>query len=299
MTANLPQRGELFGYEDYLLAECGLAKTTINTYLSMVRSFAEHMRQDGKTVVDVDLSYIAEFLVSGQVAGAGARTVARAASALRSFFKFLVLEGIVKESPARGLTLPRMTKRLPKVLSVGQVEHLLDACPTDDAVGIRDRALFETMYSCGLRVSEATGLSLGMISLAQGYVRVIGKGSKERMVPLGERACVAIEDYLVRARPKLLKGMRTDALFLSRRGRRLSRPMLWKAFRALCIRVGITEAHPHTLRHSFATHLLQGGADLRSIQELLGHENIETTTLYTHVDPERLQKLHGRFHPRG
>jgi integrase/recombinase XerD len=299
MTANLPQRDELMGYGDYLMAERGLAKTTIKTYLSTVRSFVSHLRLDGRTVADADLSYITEFLVSGQVEGAGARTVAKAASALRSFFGYLVLEEIVQESPARGLVLPKMTKRLPKVLSVGQVERLLDSCPTDDAVGIRDRALFETMYSCGLRESEAIGLSLGTVSLPQGFVRVMGKGSKERMVPLGERARVAIEDYLSRARSKLIKETKTDALFLSRRGKRLSRPMLWKAFRTLCIRVGITDAHPHTLRHSFATHLLQGGADLRSIQELLGHENIETTTIYTQVDPERLKKLHGRFHPRG
>ncbi len=298
MTEKLPERDELFGFADYLLAQLALAPGTIETYLAASRSFVAHLRLEGKTVSDADLSDVTAFLVSGQIAGAQARTVAKVATALRSFLGFLVIEGVIPENPARGLQVPRMIKRLPRVLSVGQVEHLLDSCRTD-AVGVRDRALFETMYSCGLRESEAIGLTMRTLDLGKTYVRVVGKGDKERIVPLGERARVALENYLTDARSELLKGSTTDALFISRRGRKLSRPQLWKAFRTLCIRAGIPDAHPQTLRHSFATHLLQGGADLRVIQELLGHENIETTAIYTHVDPQRLKKLHGRFHPRG
>lgn len=303
MNAGQLQRRDIVSlFAEYLSAECALAPGTITSYTVAAAALVAFLEQAGKTVGEAELADVTNFLVQGQVAGADARTVAKVASGIRSFYRYLVLDGIVKENPARGLLVPRMTKRLPKVLSVGQVERLLDACSTDNAVGVRDRALFETMYSCGLRESEAIGLTIGTISLSQGFVRVMGKGSKERIVPLGNSARSSIEDYLTRARPKLLKwgpGPVTDALFLSLRGTRLSRPMLWKAFRALYVRAGITDAHPHTLRHSFATHLLQGGADLRSIQELLGHENISTTAIYTHVDPERLKKLHGRFHPRG
>lgn len=297
-TLNLPQRGELYGFADYLLAERALAQGTIDSYLSAARSFVAYIKQAGRLIVAADSSDVMEFLVNGQISGASARTVAKMASGLRSFLGFLVMEGVISKNPARGLFVPKMVKRLPRVLSVDQIERLLDACPTDDVFGIRDRALFETIYSCGLRESEAIGLDLATVMLPQSIVRVMGKGSKERLVPIGERARVAIEDYLNRARPKLLKGTDTEALFLSREGKRLSRKTLWKDFRALCIRVGIPDAHPHTLRHSFATHLMQGGADLRSIQELLGHESIATTTIYTHVDPERLSRIHAKYHPR-
>ncbi|MGA2480487.1 MAG: site-specific tyrosine recombinase [Spirochaetia bacterium] len=299
MTANVPQTDALLGFGDYLLSERRLARKTIGTYTAGARSLVAYLARTGKTVSNAELSDITGFLVSGQIEGADARTVAKVASSLRSFFGFLVLEGVVKDNPARGLLTCHMTKRLPKVLSVAQVERLLDSCPTNKASGVRDRALFEIMYSCGLRESEAIGLTLSAVSLDQGFVRVIGKGDKERMIPLGERAAAAIQDYLTRSRPMLLKDERTDALFVSQWGRRLSRPMVWQAFRAICLRAGITDAHPHTLRHSFATHLLQGGADLRDIQELMGHENLTTTSIYAHVDPERLKKLHGRFHPRG
>jgi integrase/recombinase XerD len=289
----------LSGFHDYLLSERALADGTIKDYMTTARLFIAYMESGIRTVLQADVNDIADFLTRGQIAGADARTVAKVASGLRGLFAYLVLDGRLKENPARGLVVPRMTKRLPAVMTVEQVEQLLDSCPTDKASGIRDRALFEVMYSCGLRESEAIGLTFATVSLPQDFVRVMGKGSKERMIPLGDRARTAIEDYLTRGRPKLLKSTTTDALFLSQRGTRLSRPMLWKAFHTLCIRAGISAVHPHTLRHSFATHLLQGGAGIRDVQELLGHADISTTTIYTHVDPERLRKIHGEFHPRG
>lgn len=295
----LQRHDEVSRFSEYLLAECGLAPDTVKSYSAVAALFLAYLDHEGETLGEADLTDITGFLVNGQVAGAAARTVAKVASGIRAFYRYLVLDGIVKGNPARLLQTPKMEMRLPRVLDVEGVERLLNSCPTDDAFGLRDRAIFELMYSCGLRSSEAVDLLMGRVWLDKGLISVTGKGSKERLVPLGERARKAIEDYLVRARPRLLQGAIVPELFVSGHGGKLSRKSLWKAFHALCIHVGLSDVHPHTLRHCFATHLLQGGAGLRDIQELLGHENIATTAIYTHVDPNRLSKIHRRFHPRG
>jgi integrase/recombinase XerD len=292
-------RDEVALFADYLLAERGLAPLTIRVYCQAARAFISSLTVAGKTALQADVADITGFLTEGQVAGADVRTVQRVASGIRQFYRWAVLDGLMSENPARGLAVPRMTMRLPRVLSVEQIDALLDLCPRDDVFGIRDRAFFELMYSCGLRISEACDLSLTQLSLSHGFVQVIGKGDKERIVPMGERAGAALAEYLERSRPMLAKGEEQSAVFLSDRGTKLSRKTAWKNFRALCVRAGIPGVHPHTLRHSFATHLMENGADLRSIQELLGHSDIATTTIYMHMDNERLRNIHSEFHPRG
>ena len=299
-TPNIPQlRDEVSAFAEYLLAECALAPDTVKGYTASAAALVASLELAGKTIADAELSDITAFLVNGQIAGAQARTVAKVATGIRQFYRFLVLDGIVPVNPARLLAVPRMTKKLPRVMTVEQVERLIDSCPTGDAFGIRDRAMFEVIYSCGLRESEAVDLLLAHVYLEKGLLIVVGKGDKERTVPFGDRARKAIEEYLAKARPLLAWGPCVPELFVSGRGGKLSRKTLWKSFRALCIHAGISDVHPHTLRHSFATHLMQGGADLRSIQELLGHESISTTAIYTHMDTDRLSGIHRRFHPRG
>ena len=299
MTHQLQLRDPVSLFTDYLFTERALAPSTIKDYRAAAAALVAYLANAGKALGEADLSDITAFLVNGQIAGAQVRTVTKVASGIRSFYRFLVLDGIVGKNPARMIAVPRMTKRLPRVLSVEQVEQLLDSCLVDDAFGIRDKALFELMYSCGLRESEAVDLLLEHVYLKESVIVVTGKGNKERMIPMGERAKSAIEQYLNRARPVLLQSANVPELFVSWRAGKLSRKTLWKAFRAICIHAGLSDVHPHTLRHCFATHLLQGGADLRSIQELLGHSDISTTTIYTHVDSDRLRKIHGDFHPRG
>lgn len=295
----LQRRDDLAGFEEYLRFERALAPKTVETYIFAARSLVAYLTNAGKTAPEADLSDVTSFLVQGQVAGASARTVAKVASSLRAFYRYLVLAGLAKENPARLLATPKISKRLPRVLDTGEVERILAACPEDDVFGVRDRAIIEVMFSCGLRISEVADLRLDQVSIAEGMLIVMGKGQKERMVPIGEHARAALAEYLARSRPVLAeKGNDPGTVFVSARGGRISRKTIWKDFRAICVRAGV-EAHPHTLRHSFATSLLQGGAGIRDVQELLGHSDISTTTIYTHIANERLQEIHTRFHPRG
>ena len=238
------------------------------------------------------------WLVSRQVQNIDARTLAKAASAIRAFFRFLVLEGRMDSNPARLVDAPRMAMRIPRYLAAEEIDALLDACDAAQPLGIRDRALFELIYSCGLRVTEAVRLTVDRVSLEESVVRVLGKGSRERLVPLGERAKRELRRYLAEARPAAAGRKPVSVLFLGRGGRMLSRKTVWKIFKRLAQHAGL-EGKVHSLRHSFATHLLQGGADLRSVQELLGHADIGTTQIYTHVSQEILKRTHEEFHPRG
>jgi integrase/recombinase XerD len=241
---------------------------------------------------------VSDYLLGRRVANIDPHTLAKCASALRAFYRFLILEGKVRANPARLVESPRGGLRIPRYLTPEQIDALLDACDPASPLGIRDRALFELIYSCGLRVSEAVALTLERISLPESALRVMGKGSRERMVPMGERARKALSLYLAEVRPVLAGRRPANALFLSRSGRKLSRKSVWKIFKRLALRAGL-EGTVHTLRHSFATHLLQGGADLRSVQELLGHSDIATTQIYTHVSQDVLKRTHEEFHPRG
>jgi integrase/recombinase XerD len=285
-------------FASYLAAERGLSPTTVATYAAEARAFQAFLAAAGRTAAAARAEDVGSYIVSRQVDRVDPRTLAKAASAIRSFYRFLVLEGKIPANPARLVESPRVAMRIPRVLEADEIDRLLEASDPATPIGIRDRALFECIYSCGLRVSEAVGLTVDRVSLAEGLLRVMGKGSRERMVPLGGRAIAAIRGYLLDARPALAGRRQVDALFLSRAGRKLSRKTVWKSFKHLALRAGL-EAKVHTLRHSFATHLLQGGADLRSVQELLGHADIATTQIYTHVSQEALRRTHQEFHPRG
>jgi integrase/recombinase XerD len=289
---------ELAPFSAYLAAERRLSPTTVATYASETGAFLSFLSKEGKTATGADADDVSAWLVSRQVRDIDARTLAKAASAIRAFYRFLVLEGRVETNPARLVDSPRVAMRIPRYLAAEQIDALLDACDPAQPLGIRDRALFELIYSCGLRVTEAVRLTVDRVSLKESAVRVLGKGSRERMVPLGERAKIEVQRYLADARPVLAGRTRASVLFLGRGGRMLSRKTIWKIFKRLAMQAGV-EGKVHSLRHSFATHLLQGGADLRSVQELLGHADIGTTQIYTHVSQEELKRTHETFHPRG
>jgi integrase/recombinase XerD len=228
------------------------------------------------------------------------RTTGRLVSSLKRFFQFALREGLRKDDPAVELDSPKVPRSLPKSLSEAEVESLLGAPDVDTPQGLRDRAMLETLYASGLRVSELVGLKQLQVSLDMGVVRVLGKGSKERLAPLGEEAIAWIERYVRESRPALLSGKRSDALFVTTRGGPMTRQAFWKLVQRHAEAAGIRRAiSPHTLRHAFATHLINHGADLRVVQLLLGHADISTTQIYTHVARERLKQLHRKHHPRG
>ena len=287
-------------FSEYLAAERGLSPLTVSTYAAEVRLFLAFLDANGQEIAQATIRDVTDYIVRRQVEGVDPRTLAKSSSAIRSFFRFLVLDGKSTKNPARLLETPHAAMRIPRFLQPEDVDLLLAACPPESPLAQRDKALFELIYSCGLRVSEAIDLTVDRVSLAQKMVRVIGKGSRERLVPLGERARKELAVYLGTVRPGLLrKGAAVNWLFLGRGGLRLSRKSVWKTFARLAARAGLSTSKVHTLRHSFATHLLQGGADLRSVQELLGHVDIGTTQIYTHVSQDVLKKTHQEFHPRG
>ena len=286
-------------FEEYLAVELRLASLTVATYITECSIYLRFLEKNVASLQDVTPLSIIEYLVFRQVNSASQKTIAKAISALRCFFSYAVLEKICDENPVELIEIPKITRRIPLVLTEEEVELFLNAIDTSTAVGVRDRALFELIYSCGLRVSEAVNLTVEGLFLKEGYVRVLGKGSKERLIPMGHCAREWLEIYLAESRPHLLRnGRQQTRLFLNFRGGGLSRKGMWKRFHSISQKSGIA-AKIHTLRHSFATHLLRGGADLRSVQELLGHQDISTTEIYTHVHEDELQRYHKTFHPRG
>lgn len=293
------QSGTLQRFRDYLAVELRLSAQTVDTYMRECGTAESWASGQGCRLQDLDTAQLIDYLVERQSSDEplDQRTVAKSLSALRSFFQYCVLEEIRTDNPAGKISTPRGESRLPGVLSVEEVEAILSGIDLDSPAGLRDRALFELIYSCGLRISEAVDLELRNLYLEEGLVLVRGKGDKERLVPLGDEASRWIATYLEKARPQLSRRVSEQALFLNRRGGRLSRKGMWKRFHELTQSVGI-DAKVHTLRHSFATHLLEGGADLRSVQELLGHADIGTTQIYTHIDTNDLKEYHRRFHPR-
>jgi integrase/recombinase XerD len=286
-------------YEGYLRAELRLSPHSIGTYGTECRIFMEWLDTHGRDVLGVTAPGIVEYLVARQVEGIDQCTISKMLSSLRSFYRYCVLEGLVASNPAETVEMPRIKRKIPKVFSSEEVDNLLALCEPDSTSGLRDRALFEVMYSCGLRVSEAADLSLDQVYLKEGFLKIIGKGEKERIVPIGEHAVLWVRRYLDEARPKLLRDRRRSPfVFLNRFGGRLSRKGMWKRFKELAGMAGV-EGKVHTLRHSFATHLLKGGADLRAVQELLGHSDIGTTQIYTHLGKDDLHDYHKKYHPRG
>jgi integrase/recombinase XerD len=292
-------RIEEFG--DFLRFERGLAARTVDAYVRDVGRFAFLAAEAGVSgPTGATYELLRDYVASLAELGRAPATITRAVSSLRGYFRFLVEEGVLEEDPSELLETPRAGRPLPDVLSVPEVESILAAVTPDRTFAFRDRAILEVLYGCGLRVSELCGLRVRDSDVIDGLVRVLGKGSKERLVPLGADARHALHRYLRELRPRLDKGASEGRVFLNRNGRPLSRMGVWKLLRQYVERAGITKrVTPHTMRHSFATHLLEGGADLASVQEMLGHADISTTEIYTHVDRSHLRQVHRDHHPRG
>lgn len=286
-------------YLDHLRVERGLAQNSLLAYahdLGRLRGYASRRRRD---LLALGQSELARFISSLRGEGLSARSVARAVHAVRGLYRFAVREGRLPADPMENLQAPQAFKALPRHLSAAQVEALLAAPDVQSPLGLRDRAILEVLYATGLRVSELIGLRVSDLDLEVGLLTCFGKGRKERLVPLGQHARRWVKRYLAEARPGLEKAGPVPTLFLSHRGGRLSRMGLWGIVRRHALRAGVERTlTPHVLRHSFATHLLERGADLRSLQAMLGHADISTTQIYTHVTRERLRRIYDRFHPR-
>ena len=287
-------------FVNYLLVEKGLTRTTIESYSSDLNRYIEFLhRRSLDAIGDADTSDLLRYLISLRHDGLGARSRARHLVTIRSFYRFLNQEGILNEDPARLVDLPKAGLKLPEVLSVGDVQSLLDAPNPEDPIGARNAAMLELLYAAGLRVTELVQVKLPDIHLDAGFVRVLGKGSKERVVPIGTIAIRKIDHYLSTGRPRLLKGGASPFLFVGRTKKPMTRQGFWKLLKKYASAAGIHKnVTPHTLRHSFASHLLEGGADLRAVQAMLGHSDISTTQIYTHVARDRIRSAHQKFHPR-
>ncbi len=284
----------------FLEVERGVSPNTVVSYRKDLEKFAEYIRGAGKAVSFVAREDITDFLMYLKDRGLSVSTIARNLAALKTFWKFLSTEQIVRENVAAIVETPKTWKKIPDVLNKEEVETLLETPSKKEWIGIRDRAILELMYATGLRVSEVKDLKKTNVNLEANFVKCSGKGGKERIVPLGRAAEKAIAGYLERVRRRLSEKTGDDHLFLSRLGRKLSRQSLWKMIQKYAKTAGIKKhITPHSLRHSFATHLLEGGAELKGVQEMLGHADISTTQIYTHVDKDRLRKVHEKFHPRG
>ncbi len=287
-------------FSDYLRTECHLAENTVLAYgRDLKRLLKWHA---GKPLPQLKLGDLTEFVASLQAESLAPSSISRAIVATRMFYKYLQLEGLVQDNPSELLETQKMWQRIPKALTPAAVDRFLNAPRKFDALWQRDRCLLELLYATGCRVSEVANLLLANVNLEGGYCLVEGKGSKQRMVPIGAQARAAIELYLAQLRGRLARGRDTDQLpwlILSRSGKRLRREAIWELVKRYALRSDIDpDISPHTLRHSFATHMLSGGADLRQIQELLGHASIQTTQIYTQVETSRLKRIHQQFHPR-
>jgi len=288
-------------YLNYLLIEKGLSDKTLESYgsdMAMYLSFLEENKINN--ISDADTPVILKHLISMRNAGLGARSRARHLVTIRGFYRFMVQEKILKHDPTRLIDLPKSGLKLPDVLSVEDVKLLLSIPDTNIPAGSRDAAMIELLYAAGLRVSELINLKLQDVNLEACFVRVFGKGSKERVVPIGLFAKEKIDTYLKTARPLILKNIASRYLFVARAGKPMTRQGFWKLIKRYALKAGFNKRiTPHSLRHSFASHLLEGGADLRAVQIMLGHVDISTTQIYTHVAREHLKKIHEKFHPRG
>jgi integrase/recombinase XerD len=283
---------------DAVWVEQGLSKNTLSAYSSDLRIFAKWLSD--KSMLDVDKGDLSRFLTTRYEAGIGNRSTARILSSLRRFYGYYIRENSLIIDPTLLIESPHIGRHLPVSLSELDVELLLNAPEVTNTNGFRDKTMLEVLYATGLRVSELVGLKFEQISFRQGVVRIIGKGNKERLVPVGEEAMSWLEAYMIQARKKLLGERQCDYLFVTNRGDGMTRQAFWHIIKRHAKKAGISkELSPHTLRHAFATHLLNHGADLRVVQLLLGHADLSTTQIYTHIARERLKELHSKFHPRG
>jgi len=289
----------ILSYIRYIKVEKGLEYNSIVSYEADLKKLQDFCIKENLTLNLIDRSAVTKFLNSLYQSGLDGRSVARVLVTLRNFFQFLVFENTLKGNPCQDIESPKVWKSLPKVLSIEEVDSLLSQPDLSIPLGIRDKAMLEVLYATGLRASELTTLELGHLSLELGYLNCVGKGSKVRVVPLGRSAVAYLETYLKSARNQILQGKASPFVFVTRRGEKMSRQVFWKLTRDYGRKANIrTELKPHLLRHSFATHLLQRGADLRSVQLMLGHADISTTQIYTHIVKERLKSLYSRHHPR-
>jgi len=282
----------------HIKVEKGLSANTIVAYNRDLLGFFEFLKTRGVAPLRVEQHDLLSFMAEKRVQLA-ARSLARCLVSIRMFYRFCVTEGKITSNPARLLGIPKLYQHLPHILSRDEVEALLSQPDGLTLLGKRDKAMLEILYATGLRVTELIGLKMHNINLEAGFIRTIGKGSKERIIPMGGKAIDALKEYVQNARPAFLRKRKPSSLFLNRRGNSMTRQGFWKILKHYALKAGITRnVTPHTLRHSFATHLLEGGADLRSVQIMLGHSDISTTQIYTHVARERLKEIHERYHPR-
>jgi integrase/recombinase XerD len=300
VAGDLERAFALEQFRDYLALEAGRSAHTVEHYARDIRRLAEYAAsRGGRRPEDVTTAQLREFVYALKDLGLAPATIRRQVSAVRTYYRFLVGEGRVARDPSERLESPRQWRTLPAVLTRPEVERLLAAPNTDEPLAIRDRALLEFAYATGARVSEVVGVRVQDVLYEDGIARLFGKGAKERLVPVGRRALGAVALYAREVRPALDRGRGRGMLFLNARGAPLSRVGVWTILQRTARRAGLTKrVSPHTLRHTFATHLLEGGADLRAVQEMLGHADLSTTQLYTHVDREYLRAVHQRYHPR-
>ncbi len=286
---------------DSLWVEHGLSDNTLRAYRNDLLGLSRWLSRTSIGITDAKREHVLDYLSHRVRQGSRPRSSARLLSSIRRFYRYLVRQGTVQKDPSADIEFPKLGRALPGTLTKEEVEQLLDAPDTRTAHGVRDRAMLELLYACGLRVSELVALTLYQVNLNQGVIRVLGKGSKERLVPFGEQAGEWISEFVGGARAELLKpGRQCDALFVTSRGSAMTRQAFWHLVRRHAKKAGISKhLSPHTLRHAFATHLLNHGADLRVVQMLLGHSDLSTTQIYTHVAQARLQELHRKHHPRG
>jgi integrase/recombinase XerD len=285
----------------YLIVEKGLSKNTIEAYGHGLSRFLNHLKGKGvHEIQEIGKFHVRGFLLSLRKRNLSTRTIVRNLVVIRTFFRFLVQEGILGVNPIENLESPKVEKNLPEILTLREIEQLLEQPDLQTPLGKRDRAMLEMLYATGMRVSELTQLPTQQLSLEGGYVLLYGKGSKERIVPVGSEAMKWVTLYLKESRGILSKGKESPFLFINRSGKAMSRQRFWKSLKGYSRRAGLRKRiTPHLLRHSFASHLLERGADLRSVQMMLGHVDISTTQIYTHVTGERLKKIHQVYHPRG
>ncbi len=301
MKGTLPSIKKLRAeYEAYLSLERGAGVNTRLAYMADTEKLLAWLESDGTDLADVDTETLRTFMASLHDIGIGTRSRARILSGIRSFFKFMRAQGYVESDPTALLESPSIGKHLPEVLTLDEIDRMIDSIDSSSAEATRNRAIMETLYGCGLRVSELIGLEISRLHLAQGYLSVTGKGSKERLVPVSPAAADAIKEYMEGARCELtIKPGNDNYVFLNRRGSKLTRVMIYYIVKRLADMAGVMKTiSPHTLRHSFATHLLEGGANLRAIQQMLGHESIATTEIYLHLDTTRLRNEILAYHPR-
>ena len=301
LSLNMIDETLVESFLNYLIVECGLSDNTIKGYKGDLRNFSNYLLDAGiKRFQDLRAKMIVSFIENEKQRGLSENSISRCLVTVKMLYKYMVMEGKISVNPMSAVSTLKLQKHLPEVLHYNAIEEMLQAPDCNNKLGIRDKAMLELMYATGARVSEVASIKVSWINFDYGFIRCQGKGSKQRIVPMGSEAAKAIRRYLQEVRPLLLKVEDDEPLlFLSRTGKKLRRENIWSLVKKYAMKAGIrSNISPHTLRHSFATHLLEGGADLRSVQEMLGHSNISTTQIYTHIDRKYLKDTHQKFHPR-